>query len=316
MIKRKKVSIIGSGNIGGALAAMISEKNMADVLLVDLSSSTAKGKALDVAQSSYMEGFTVKVEGTSDYAALKDSDAIVVTAGVARKPGMSRDDLTTTNAGVISEIANHIKTYAPDAFVVVITNPLDAMVWLMHKVTGFPKNRIVGMAGVLDSARFSHFLSLETGFSIKDIYTLVLGGHGDLMVPLVRYSTIAGVSLPDAVKMGWMTQDRLDAIVQRTRNGGGEIVDLLSKSAYISPASSAAMMLDSFFSDAKRVLACSAYLDGEYGVSELFVGVPCVIGRNGVEKVIELDLNSEEKQMLEKSIESVKSIVNPLKSMI
>ena len=308
-MKRKKIALIGAGMIGGNLAHILMQKQLGDVVLFDITEGLPQGKALDIAQTTSVDGSNVNLKGTNDYADIKGADVIIVTAGIARKPGMSRDDLVAINTGVMKTVGENIKKYAPDAFVIVITNPLDAMVWVLREVSGLPHAKVVGMAGVLDSSRFSYFLSEATGISIQDISTFVLGGHGDTMVPLVRYSTIGGVPLPDVIKMGWLKQDQLDKIVQRTRDGGAEIIALLKTgSAFYAPAASAVKMAESYLYDAKRVIPCAAYLTGQYGVKDLYVGVPVVIGAEGVEKIVEIELNSEEKQMFDKSVEAVKTL--------
>lgn len=314
MVKRKKIALVGAGNIGGTLAHLIGLKELGDIVLFDIAEGIPEGKALDLAQSSAVEGFDSILTGTQNYAAIKDADVVIVTAGVARKPGMSRDDLIEINTKVISSVAEGIKLNAPDAFVIVITNPLDVMVYVMKEKTGFAPEKVVGMAGVLDSARFRYFISEALDVSIEDVSAFVLGGHGDTMVPLERYSTVAGIPLTDIVKMGWMTQEKLDSIVQRTRDGGAEIVGLLKTgSAYYAPASSAVQMADAYLKDKKKVLPCAAYLTGHYGVDGLYVGVPVVIGGNGVEKIVEIELNGKEQKMFDKSVESVKGLVDSLK---
>ena len=311
---RKKIALVGAGNIGGTLAHLISLKNLGDVVLLDIAEGIPQGKSLDIAQSGAVEGFTNSLRGTQDYADIAGADVVIVTAGIARKPGMSRDDLLNINTGIIRTAAEGIKKHAPDAFVIVITNPLDAMVWVMREVTGFPHNRVVGMAGVLDSSRFAHFIATELGVSVENVHCTVLGGHGDTMVPLVRYSTVAGVPLTDWVKKGWLSQARLDAIVQRTRDGGAEIVGLLKTgSAFYAPAASAVAMAESYLHDAKRILPCAVWLTGEYGVKELYVGVPAVIGAKGVEKVLELDLTADEKKMFDTSVAAVRGLIGAIK---
>src|SRR5471030_412239 len=295
---RKKIALIGAGQIGGTLALLAGQKVLGDIVLFDIpqAEGTAKGKALDIAQLSPVAGFDASYSGSSNYKDIAGADVIIVTAGVPRKPGMTRDDLVGINAKVIGAVGKGIKENAPNAFVIVITNPLDAMVGLMQEVTGFPANRVVGMAGVLDSARFRLFLAEEFKVSVQDVTAFVLGGHGDTMVPLIRYSTVAGIPLPDLIKMGWTTQEKLDKIVQRTRDGGAEIVGLLKTgSAFYAPATAAVQMAESHLKDKKRVLPCAAYLDGQYGVKGLYVGVPVVIGAGGVERVVEITLNAEEK---------------------
>ncbi len=308
---RNKIALIGGGMIGGTLAHLIGLKELGDVVLFDIMEGLPQGKSLDIAQSGAVEGFDCNLKGTNAYADIEGANVCIVTAGVPRKPGMSRDDLVGINLKVMEQVGAGIKKYAPNAFVIVVTNPLDAMVWALQRASGLPRNMVVGMAGVLDTARFRHFLADEFKISVEDVSAFVLGGHGDDMVPLVRYSSVAGIPLPDVVRMGWIRQDRLDQIVDRTRKGGGEIVALLKTgSAYYAPAASAIAMAESFLKDKKRVLPCAAYLNGEYGVKGLYVGVPVIIGAGGVERVIEIDLNSAERAMLMKSIESVKSLVD------
>jgi malate dehydrogenase len=314
MTKRNKIALIGSGNIGGTMAHVIGLKELGDVVLFDIAEGVPQGKALDIAQSSSVDGFDCQYKGTNYYKDIENSDVVIVTAGVPRKPGMSRDDLLSINAGVIKSVAEGIKKYAPNAFVIVVTNPLDAMVAVMQKVSGLPTNKVVGMAGVLDSARFSYFLSQEFNVSIEDVTSFVLGGHGDTMVPLVRYSTIGGIPVPDLVKMGWSTQEKIDKIVQRTRDGGAEIVALLKTgSAFYAPAVSAVAMAESYLKDKKRMLPCAAYLNGEYGMKDIFVGVPVIIGANGVEKIVEIELNASEKAEFEKSVDSVRKLMQDVK---
>jgi malate dehydrogenase len=315
MAKRNKIALVGAGNIGGTLAHLIGLKELGDVVLYDINEGVPQGKALDLVESSPVEGFDSIITGSCDYKDIAGSDVVIVTAGVPRKPGMSRDDLIEINAKIISQVAEGIKNNAPDAFVIVITNPLDAMVGLMQKKTGFKPEKVVGMAGVLDSARFRYFLAEEFKVSIEDITAFVLGGHGDTMVPSVRYSTVAGIPLPDLVKMGWTTQERLDKIVQRTRDGGAEIVSLLKTgSAFYAPASAAIQMAESYIKDKKRVLPCAAYLTGQYGVNGLYIGVPVIIGKNGVEKIIEIKLDSTEQAFFEKSVAAVKELVSKMPS--
>ncbi len=309
---RKKIALVGAGQIGGTLALLAGQKELGDIILLDIpdAEGVAKGKALDIAQLTPVAKYDAHYSGTSNYADIKGADVVIVTAGVPRKPGMSRDDLVGINAKVIKAVGAGIKANAPDAFVIVITNPLDAMVGLMREVTGFKSNKVVGMAGVLDSARFRMFLAEEFKVSVEDVTAFVLGGHGDTMVPLVRYSTVAGIPLPDLVKMGWTTQDKLDKIVQRTRDGGAEIVNLLKTgSAFYAPAASAIQMAESYLKDKKRLLPCAAQLNGEYGVKGLYVGVPVIIGAGGVEKIVEISLTAEEKAMFDKSVDAVKGLV-------
>ena len=313
-MSRKKIALVGSGNIGGTLAHIIANKELGDVVMFDLVEGIPQGKALDILQGNSVEGFSVNLSGTNSYSDIAGADVIIVTAGIPRKPGMSRDDLVSINTEVIKSVAKGIKEYAPNAFVIVITNPLDAMVWVMREVTGFPSNKVVGMAGILDSARFSCFLAEEFGVSIKDVNSFVLGGHGDTMVPLVRYSTVAGIPVPDLIKMGWSTKEKIDEIVQRTRDGGAEIVGLLKTgSAFYAPAASAIAMAESYLKDQKRILPCAVNLNGEYGVNNIYVGVPAVIGANGVEKIVEIDLNTEEKAAFDKSVNAVKTLINTIK---
>jgi malate dehydrogenase len=308
---RPKIALIGAGQIGGTLAHLIGLKELGDVALFDIAEGIPQGKALDLAQSSPVDGFDVKLVGTNSYEAIDGASVVIVTAGVPRKPGMSRDDLLGINLKVMEQVGSGIKKYAPNAFVICITNPLDAMVWALQKACGLPKNMVVGMAGVLDSSRFRYFLADEFNVSVEDVTAFVLGGHGDSMVPLTRYSTVAGIPLPDLVKMKWTTQARLDAIVQRTRDGGAEIVNLLkSGSAFYAPAASAVAMAESYLKDKKRVLPCAAWLNGEYDVKDLYVGVPCVIGAKGVERIVEIQLNSAERGMFDKSAAAVKTLVD------
>ena len=310
MKKRNKIALIGAGNIGGTLAHLAGLKNLGDVVLFDVNEGAAKGKALDLAQSSTIEGYDANFIGGSDYSAISDSDVVIVTAGIPRKPGMSRDDLLATNTAIIKTVGENIAKYAPNAFVIVVTNPLDVMVYVLQKVSGLPKNKVVGMAGVLDSARMSLFLAQEFGVSVENVNSFVLGGHGDTMVPLVRYSTISGIPLPDLIAMGLSSKERIDAIMQRTRDGGGEIVKLLGNgSAFYAPATSAIAMAESYLFDKKKIMPMAVCLNGEYGVRDLYIGVPAVIGGNGVEKVIELQLNAEEKAMFENSVAAVRGLI-------
>ncbi len=314
MQKRAKIALIGGGNIGGTLAHLASIKELGDVVMFDISEGLPQGKTLDLAQSSVLEGSDVNLTGTNDYKDIAGSDVIIVTAGVPRKPGMSRDDLVSINTNVIKTVGENIKKYAPDAFVIVVTNPLDAMVWVMLKASGLNPKKVVGMAGVLDSARFSLFLAEEFGVSVEDVTSFVLGGHGDAMVPLVRYSTVAGVPVPDLVDMGWSSQAKIDQIVDRTRNGGGEIVNLLKTgSAFYAPAASAITMAESYLKDKKRVLPCAAYLNGQYGMKDLYVGVPVVIGASGVERIVEIELNAEEQAEFKRSADGVKALIDSIK---
>ena len=314
MASRKKIALIGAGMIGGTLAHLIESKHLGDVVLFDIAEGLPQGKSLDIAQSSTVDGSDVRLKGTNDYADIKDSDVIIVTAGVPRKPGMSRDDLVAINTGIVKTVAENIKKYAPNAFVIVITNPLDAMVWVMQKVSGLPKNKVVGMAGVLDSARFAHFLSEALGVSVADINAFVMGGHGDTMVPVVDYTTISGIPITEFVKMGWLSKEKLDQIVQRTRDGGAEIVGLLKTgSAFYAPAASAIRMAEAYLFDKKRILPVAAYLTGQYGVKDLYVGVPVVIGAGGAEKIVEISLNAEQKAMFDKSVAAVKGLCEGIK---
>lgn len=314
MSARRKIALVGSGNIGGTLAHIAASKELGDVVLLDRNEGLPQGKALDIAQSAPVDGYDSALTGTNDYADIAGADVVIVTAGVARKPGMSRDDLIEVNTGVMKDVGEGIKKYAPDAFVIVITNPLDAMVWVMQQVTGFAPEKVVGMAGVLDSARFRCFLAEEFGVSVEDVTAFVLGGHGDTMVPLARYSTVAGIPLPDLIKKGWSSQEKLDEIIDRTRNGGAEIVGLLKKgSAFYAPATAAINMAESYLKDKKRVLPCAAYLTGQYGIDDLYVGVPVIIGKDGVEKIVEIDLNSDEQENFNNSVNAVKELVDSIK---
>jgi malate dehydrogenase len=311
---RSKIALIGAGQIGGTLAHLAGLKELGDVVLFDIADGVPQGKGLDIAESAPVDGFDATYTGASDYAAIAGADVVIVTAGVPRKPGMSRDDLIGINLKVMEAVGTGIKENAPDAFVICITNPLDAMVWALQKFSGLPTNKVVGMAGVLDSARFRHFLAEEFKVSVEDVTAFVLGGHGDDMVPLTRYSTVAGVPLTDLVKLGWTTQEKLDAMVERTRKGGGEIVNLLKTgSAFYAPAASAIAMAESYLKDKKRVLPCAAYLDGQYGISGMYVGVPVVIGENGVERVLEVTFDAAEKAMFEKSVGAVNTLIEACK---
>jgi malate dehydrogenase len=307
---RKKIALIGAGNIGGTLAHLAASKELGDVVLFDVVEGVPQGKALDLSQCGPIEGFDSKITGSNDYADIAGADVIIVTAGVARKPGMSRDDLLGINLKVMKAVGEGIKNNAPNAFVICITNPLDAMVWALREFSGLPHHMVVGMAGVLDSARFSHFLADEFNVSVKDVTSFVLGGHGDTMVPVIEYSTVSGIPVPDLIEMGFSTQERIDAIVQRTRSGGGEIVGLLKTgSAFYAPATSGIAMAEAYLKDKKRVLPCAAYVDGQYGVDGLYVGVPVVIGAGGVEKIIEIKLGEEAKANLDVSIDAVKELL-------
>jgi len=313
---RKKIALIGAGQIGGTLALLIGLKHLGDVVLFDIVEGVPQGKSLDIVQAGAVEDYDAHIRGTNSYDDIKGADVVIVTAGVPRKPGMSRDDLLGINAKVVRDVGAAIKKNCPKAFVIVITNPLDAMVWVMREACGLPHNMVVGMAGVLDSARFRTFLAQEFKVSVEDVTGFVLGGHGDTMVPLVRYSTVAGIPLPDLIKMGWTTQERLDAIVQRTRDGGAEIVGLLKTgSAFYAPASSAIQMAESYLLDKKRVLPCAAHLTGEYGVKDLYVGVPVVLGAGGVEKVVEIELNASEKAMFDKSVSAVRGLIDVVRNL-
>jgi malate dehydrogenase len=312
---RKKIALIGAGQIGGTLALLAATKELGDIVLFDIVDGVPQGKALDLAEAGPVEGFNAKLVGASSYEAIAGADVIIVTAGVPRKPGMSRDDLLGINLKVMAAVGEGIRTYAPEAFVICITNPLDAMVWALQKFSGLPHNKIVGMAGVLDSARFRFFLAEEFNVSVEDVTAFVLGGHGDDMVPSVRYSTVAGIPLPDLVKMGWTTQARLDAIIERTRKGGGEIVNLLKTgSAFYAPAASGIAMAESYLKDQRRVLPCAAYLSGQYGVKDTFVGVPVVIGAGGVERVVEIVFDASEKAMFETSVAAVQGLTEACKT--
>jgi malate dehydrogenase len=306
---RNKIALVGSGQIGGTLALLAGIKELGDVVLFDVVEGVPQGKGLDIAQMSTVEGFDANYVGSNDYSAMKGADVVIVTAGVPRKPGMTRDDLIGINAKVIATVAENIKQHCPNAFVIVVTNPLDVMVWVMRELSGLPHNKVVGMAGVLDSARFRLFLAQEFKVSVEDVTAFVLGGHGDTMVPLIRYSTVAGIPVPDLIKMGWSTQEKIDAIVKRTRDGGAEIVNLLKTgSAFYAPAASAIEMAASYLRDKKRVLPCAAWLTGQYGLKDLYVGVPTVIGAKGVEKIVEISLNPDEKAMFDKSVNAVKEL--------
>ena len=307
---RKKIALIGAGNIGGTLAHHAASKELGDVVLFDVEEGVPQGKALDLSQCGPVEGFDAKITGTNDYKDIAGADVIIVTAGVARKPGMSRDDLIGINLKVMKAVGEGIKNHAPGAFVICITNPLDAMVWALREFSGLPHHMVVGMAGVLDSARFSHFLADEFQVSVRDVNTFVLGGHGDTMVPVVQYSTVAGIPVPDLIAMGRTTKEKIDAIVARTRGGGGEIVALLKTgSAYYAPATSGIAMAEAFLSDQKRLLPCAAYVDGQYGLDGLYVGVPCILGAGGVEQIVEIALDDEAKANLKVSVDAVKELL-------
>jgi malate dehydrogenase len=311
---RKKIALIGAGQIGGTLALLAAQKELGDVVLFDVVDGVGPGKALDIAQSAVTQGFDATMKGTSEYKDIEGADVVIVTAGVPRKPGMSRDDLLEINLKVMEQVGAGIAKYAPNAFVICITNPLDAMVWALQKFSGLSANKVIGMAGVLDSSRFCHFIAEELGVSIEDVSAFVLGGHGDTMVPLARYSTVAGIPLTDIVKMGWMTKERLEEIIQRTRDGGAEIVALLKTgSAFYAPAASAIAMAESYLKDKKRVLPSAAYLNGEYGIKDTYVGVPVVIGAGGAEKIVEIALNSAEQKAFEKSVGAVEGLIEACK---
>ena len=306
---RSRIALIGAGNIGGTLAHLAGLKELGDVVLFDVVKDMPQGKALDLAQAGPVEGFDSNLKGANSYGAIRNSDVVIVTAGIARKPGMSRDDLLGINSGIVATVGQAIKNYCPKAFVIVITNPLDVMVSVMRDACGLPHRRVVGMAGVLDSARFRYFLAQEFDVSVEDVNAFVLGGHGDSMVPLPRYSAVGGIPLPDLVKMGWTTKKRIDEIVQRTRDGGAEIVGLLKTgSAFYAPASAAIQMAESYLKDKKRLLPCAAYLSGEYGVKGLYVGVPVVIGARGVERIVEIPLSASEKTAFRKSVGAVRAL--------
>ena len=311
---RARIALIGAGQIGGTLAHLAATKELGDVVIFDIADGLPQGKALDIAESGSISRFDVALKGTTDYADISGADVCIVTAGVPRKPGMSRDDLLGINLKVMKSVGEGIKAHAPDAFVICITNPLDAMVWALKQYSGLPANKVCGMAGVLDSARFRHFLALEFGVSMRDVSAFVLGGHGDTMVPLTRYSTVGGITLPDLVKMGWSSQEAIDAIVQRTRDGGAEIVGLLKTgSAFYAPAASAIEMAEAYLKDQKRVLPCAANVDGAYGLRNTYVGVPTVIGAGGIERVIEIQLDKAESAMFRKSVDAVKGLVEACK---
>ena len=313
---RNKISLIGAGNIGGTLALLAGLKELGDITMFDIAEGIPQGKALDIAQAGPIEGFDAVLAGANDYAALADSDVVIVTAGVARKPGMSRDDLIGINTNVMQQVGDGIRNHCPNAFVICITNPLDVMVGVLQRASGLPTNRVVGMAGVLDSARFRCFLADEFDVSVEDVTAFVLGGHGDTMVPLVRYSTVAGIPVPDLIEMGWSTAARIDEIVQRTRDGGAEIVGLLKTgSAFYAPASSAIEMAEAYLGDKKRVLPCAAWVDGAYGLDGLYVGVPVVIGTGGVERVVDIALNADEQQMFDHSIAAVRALNDVVESL-
>ncbi len=308
---RKKIALVGAGNIGGTLAHLIGLKELGDIILIDVADGMPQGKALDLAQSSTIEFFNSNIKGSTNYKEMKNADVVIVTAGFQRRPGMTRDDLVEKNSSIVQQVGKGIKKYCPKAFVICITNPLDAMVSILQKHAGLKTNMCVGMAGVLDSARLKYFLSNEFGVSVQDVNAFVLGGHGDTMVPLIRYSTVSGIPVPELIKLKWTTQKKIDAIIERTRDGGGEIGRLMkTASAFYAPASSAIAMAESYLKDNKRVLPCAAYLNGEYGVKGLYVGVPVVIGKKGVEKIVELKLNSTEKKQFNNSVKAVRNLTN------
>ncbi len=308
---RKKIALVGAGNIGGTLALLIGLKELGDIILIDVADGMPQGKALDLVQSSTIESFNASIKGSTNYKEMKNADVVIVTAGFQRRPGMTRDDLVEKNSSIVQQVGKGIKKYCPKAFVICITNPLDAMVSILQKHAGLKTNMCVGMAGVLDSARLKYFLSNEFGVSVQDVNAFVLGGHGDTMVPLIRYSTVSGVPVPELIKLKWSTQKKIDAIIDRTRDGGGEIGRLMkTASAFYAPASSAIAMAESYLKDNKRVLPCAAYLNGEYGVKGLYVGVPVVIGKKGVEKIVELKLNSTEKKQFNNSVKAVRNLTD------
>ena len=312
---RPKIALIGAGQIGGTLAHLAVLKELGDVILFDIAEGTPQGKALDIAQSGPIEGFDAALKGANSYADIAGADVCIVTAGVPRKPGMSRDDLLGINLKVMKSVGEGLKAHAPNAFVICITNPLDAMVWALREFSGLPHHMVVGMAGVLDAGRFRHFLATEFNVSMRDVTAFVLGGHGDTMVPLARYSTVAGIPLPDLVKMGWTTQDKLDAIIQRTRDGGAEIVGLLKTgSAFYAPAASAIEMAEAYLKDQKRLLPCAAYVDGAFGLKDMYVGVPVILGAGGVERLVEIQMTEDENAMFQKSVEAVQGLVAACKA--
>ena len=311
---RPKIALIGAGQIGGTLAHLAAMKELGDVVLFDIAEGIPEGKALDIAESGPSEGFDAKLKGTQSYEDIAGADVCIVTAGVPRKPGMSRDDLLGINLKVMKSVGEGIAANAPDAFVICITNPLDAMVWALQKFSGLPANKVCGMAGVLDSARFRHFLAEEFDVSMKDVTAFVLGGHGDTMVPSVRYSTVAGIPLPDLIDMGWTTQEKMDAIVQRTRDGGAEIVGLLKTgSAFYAPATAGIEMAEAYLKDQKRVLPCAAHCDGDFGLKGMYVGVPTVIGAGGIERIVNIKLNKEEQEMFDVSVKAVQGLMEACK---
>jgi len=316
-LKRNKIALVGAGNIGGTLALLAGLRNLGDVVLIDIIKGIPQGKALDLSQASSVEGITSTFSGSNNLSSLKDSDVVIVTAGLARKPGMSRDDLIEINAKIITSIAKKIKKFCPKAFVIVVTNPLDVMVWLMREKSGLPHNKVVGMAGVLDSSRMRYFLAKEFNVSVEDVTAFVLGGHGDTMVPITRYSTVSGIPISELIKLKWSTKKRIADIVERTRNGGAEILNLLKTgSAFYAPAVSAIEMTESYIRDKKRILLCAAYLSGQYGVRNLYVGVPVIIGNKGVEKIIEVKLNASENKMFKRSVNAVKKLISESKKIL
>ena len=308
---RKRIALVGAGYIGGTLAHLIGLKELGDVILIEVADGMPQGKALDLVQSSTIESFNSNIQGSTNYKEMKNADAVIVTAGFQRRPGMTRDDLVEKNSSIVLQVGKGIKKNCPKAFVICITNPLDAMVSILQKHAGLKTNMCVGMAGVLDSARLKYFLAKEFSVSVQDVNAFVLGGHGDTMVPLIRYSTVSGIPVPELIKLKWTSQKKIDAIIERTRDGGGEIGRLMkTASAFYAPASSAIAMAESYLKDNKRVLPCAAYLNGEYGVKGLYVGVPVVIGKKGVEKIVELKLNSTEKKQFNNSVKAVRNLTN------
>lgn len=313
---RKKLAFIGAGNVGATAAHLAALKELGDIVLFDIAGTMPAGKALDMVQSTPVERFDMAAGGTNDYKDIKGADVIVVTAGARRTPQMSRDDLVEVNAKIMKTVGQNIKKYAPKAFVICVTNPLDAMVWALREASGLPHNMVVGMAGVLDSARFRYFLAEEFGVSVTDVNAFVLGGHGDTMVPLLRYSTVAGIPVPDLVKKGWSSKKKIDDIVQRTRDGGAEIGRIMGTSAYYAPGSSVVEMMEAYLKDQKRVLPVAAYCDGPYGLKGIYVGVPAVLGAGGVEKIIEIDLKADEKKAFDASVASVEKLIKATKAML
>ena len=308
---RKKVTIIGGGNVGATAAQRIAERGYADVVLVDVIEGMPQGKALDLAESGPVLGYDSMVTGANTYEPTAGSDVVVITAGIARRPGMTRDDLLRTNMGIMGSVVGEVVKYSPDSILLIVSNPLDAMVYHAHKLSGFPKERVVGMAGVLDTARMRTFIAQELNVSVEDVQAYVLGGHGDTMVPLVRYTTVGGIPLEK-----WLPQDRVEAIVQRTRDGGGEIVSLLKTgSAYYAPSAAVLQMVDSILLDKRRILPAAAYLEGEFGVSGVFIGVPVILGANGVERVVDLELTPEEQEGFQKSVDAVNELVEAMASL-